>query len=263
MIKKIPAAADIDVLTTSIPLAHFGHVAINAFVLHGREPVLVDTGMVQQRDLFMSALRDVIDPAELRWIWLTHTDFDHIGALQTLLDENPKIRVITSFLGVGIMSLAAPLPMDRVYLVTPGDKVALADRTLTAFRPPAFDNPCTLGFYDDKSRALFSSDAFGACLPSPPERAEDLAEEELRAGQVFWASVDSPWLHKVDQGLLAKELDVVRRMEPELVLSSHLAPASGRMVDRLLSALASVPSAPPFVGPNQAALEAMMQAAAA
>ena len=31
----------------------------------------------------------VIDPGELRWIWLTHTDFDHIGSLATLLDANP------------------------------------------------------------------------------------------------------------------------------------------------------------------------------
>jgi hypothetical protein len=29
---------------------------------------------------FMSALRSVIDPADLRWIWLTHTDLDHTVA---------------------------------------------------------------------------------------------------------------------------------------------------------------------------------------
>ena len=54
-------------------------------------------------------LRGVIDPGDLRWIWLTHTDFDHIGSLATLLDVNPHVRVITSFLGVGIMGYAENL----------------------------------------------------------------------------------------------------------------------------------------------------------
>ncbi|MCG7755016.1 MBL fold metallo-hydrolase, partial [Flavihumibacter cheonanensis] len=90
----------------------------------------------------------VIDPEDLRWIWLTHTDFDHIGALHQLLEENPRIRVITTFLGVGIMSLTAPLPMERVFLVNPGQDITVGDRTLTAVKPPVFDNPSTTGFYD-------------------------------------------------------------------------------------------------------------------
>jgi flavorubredoxin len=52
-------------------------------------------------DEFMAALQSVIDARELRWIWLTHPDFDHIGALATLLERNPNLRVITNFLRVG------------------------------------------------------------------------------------------------------------------------------------------------------------------
>ena len=132
------------------------------------------------------SLRKVIDPAELRWIWLTHTDFDHIGSLDQLLAENPQIRVITTFLGVGIMSLtASALPMDRVYLVNPGQKVTLGGRTLTAVKPPAFDNPSTIGFYDEKSGAFFSSDCFGALLSDIPRSASDLSDRDLREGQIF------------------------------------------------------------------------------
>ena len=157
---------------------------INAFVLHGSEPVLVDTGTVVESDEFMAALRSVIDPADLQWIWLTHTDFDHIGTLHQLLAENPKLRVITTFLGVGIMSLSAPLPMDRVYLVNPGQKITVGDRTLTAVKPPVFDNPSTTGFLDDKSGAFFSSDCFGALLQEVPQNAADLSADDLRDGQI-------------------------------------------------------------------------------
>ena len=44
MITTYTAAPGIDVLTSSFPIPGFGLVPINAFVLHGPEPVLVDTG---------------------------------------------------------------------------------------------------------------------------------------------------------------------------------------------------------------------------
>jgi flavorubredoxin len=252
-------APDIEVLTSNFPIPGFGLVPINAFVIKGTEPILVDTGAVVHSQDFMPALRRVIDPADLKWLWLTHTDFDHIGSLNQLLTENPKLRVITTFLGVGIMSLASPLPMDRVYLLNPGEKITVGDRTLTGVRPPAFDNPSTTGFYDDKSGVFFSSDCFGALLSSVPQSAADLSDADLRDGQVFWATVDSPWLHKTDPSAFAKELDSIRKMEPKMVLSSHLPPAPGNMTGKLLASLAAAPTAQPFVGPNQAALEQMLK----
>jgi flavorubredoxin len=257
MLNSYKAAPDIEVLTSNCPIPGYGLVPINAFVLKGSEPVLVDTGTVVEREEFMAALRSVIDPTDLKWIWLTHTDFDHIGSLHQLLDECPRLRVITTFLGVGIMNLSAPLPLERVHLVNPGEKITVGDRTLTAIKPPAFDNPSTTGFYDDKSGVFFSSDCFGALLSAVPQNAADLSDNDLREGQIFWATVDSPWLHKVD-GAWARELDVIRRMEPKMVLSSHLPAAPGNMTERLLESLAAAPTAQPFVGPNQAALEQML-----
>jgi flavorubredoxin len=252
------AAPDVDVVTSTATIAGFGQLAINAFVIHASEPVLVDTGSVAESDEFMDSLRSVIDPSDLRWIWLTHTDFDHIGSLHRLLEQNEQLRVITSFLGVGIMSLSAALPMHRVYLVNPGQSVDVGDRRLTAVRPPAFDNPITAGLHDERSGIFFSSDCFGALLDEVPESAEDVPAEALHRGQVFWATVDSSWLHTVDRAVFASELDRVRALEPAMILSSHLPAARGSSVERLLGALAAVPDAPAFVGPDQAALEQML-----
>jgi flavorubredoxin len=258
MITTFSAAPEIDVISSTVEIPMLGSIAVNAFVLHGPEPVLVDSGIVAERDDFLEALRRVIDPAELRWLWLTHTDFDHIGAIHSLLDESPNLRVITTFLGVGILNLFAPLPIDRVNFVNPGEHITVGNRTLTAVKPPAFDNPSTTGFVDDRSGALFSSDCFGALLAEVPTSAADLDAEDLRTGQTFWATVDAPWLHAVDTGDLARALDGIRRLEPSMVLSSHLPPAPGPMLGQLLDTLAEVKAAPPFVGPDQAALDQLL-----
>jgi flavorubredoxin len=253
------AMPGVDVITTTADIPALGSIAINAFVLHGKEPVLVDAGTVAGAPGFLDALASVIDPSELRWLWLTHTDFDHIGSVAPLLDAHPNLRVVTSFLGMGIMGLSStPLPMDRVRLVNPGQVVSLGDRRLTAVRPPVFDNPITTGFVDDRTGALFSSDCFGALLPAVPEDAADLDTETLQGGQVRWATVDCPWVHHVDRATFRHALDDVRAIEPTMVCSSHLPPAPGAMLGLFVDALATAPDADRFVGPDHAGFEAML-----
>lgn len=244
-------APGIDRIATSVEVGGFGHLAINAFVLHGAEPILIDAGTVVGHDDFMRALNTVIDPATLRWLWLSHTDPDHIGSIPELLEQAPQLRVITTFFGMGILNLVAPLPPDRINIVNPGERIILADRTLTAFRPPAYDNPVTTGFHDDRTGALFSSDCFGALLPDLPERADDVDRDTLRIGQVRWSTIDSPWLHAIDADHYAGILNRIRNIEPTMILSGHLPPAPGHMLDFLLGSLAAVPHADPFEPPDQ------------
>jgi flavorubredoxin len=256
-------APDIDVLSMYFPIPGLGQLPINAFVLKGREPLLVDTGAPLDGEgadataSFMTALRQVIDPADLKWIWLTHADMDHVGSVHQILEEAPQARVITTFLTVGRMSVFRPLPMDRVYLLNPGQSLDIGGRTVTSVKPPSFDAADTAGLYDSKSRTFFSSDCFGALLAGPAQTAGDISPSDLREGQLLWATLDAPWLHKVDTTTFAASLKEVRKMEPEMILSSHLPPAY-RMTEQLLGTLAAAPTATPFVGPDQAALIQMM-----
>lgn len=248
---------DIHVLPSEFPAPGLGLLAVNAYVIKAREPVLVDTGLHQDEGLFMEALESVIDPEDLRWIHVTHPDPDHVGSLTQVLRRAPQARLVTTYLGFGFMSLFIEIPMDRLYFLNPGEALDVGDRRLTALRPPTFDNPATTALYDSKDRALFSADCFGAVLHATSEEANDLDEDVLRSGQVLWTTVDSPWLHRTEPGALAAQLDEIRRLAPEIVLSAHLPPARS-MTDWMLESLALARDAPEFVGPNQAGLEAML-----
>lgn len=257
-------APDIDVVSSSVTIGGFGSLAVNAFVMHGPEPLLVETGSVAESDDFMAALATVIDPADLRWIWLSHTDFDHIGSVHRLLEENPHVRVITTFFGMGILGLSStPLPPDRVRFVNPGERVEIGHRTLRAYKPPVYDNSVTTAFFDETSGALFTADCFGALLSDIPQTAADIPAGELRDGQTRWVTVDSPWIHGVDRGRFADQLAEIGALGPEVVLSGHLPPAPGSMLPTMLDTLAQAPDAPAFDAPDQAMLEAMLAGAGA
>jgi flavorubredoxin len=257
MFEPYQAAADIGVLPSYFPIPGLGILPVNAFVLKASQPVLVDTGLVPLSDEFMEKLSSVIDPGDLRWLWLTHTDQDHIGSLWRILETAPKLRIITTYLAAGKMSLYAPLPMDRIYLLNPGQSIDVGDRTLTAIKPPSYDAPETTGFYDPKTAAFFSSDCFGALMSEPAENAAGIGTEDLREGMVRWATVDAPWLHIVDRNLFDKSLNRIRELSPKLILSAHL-PVARDMSEELIGNLRTAPEAQPFVGPDQKALEAML-----
>src|SRR5690606_37782045 len=162
--------ADTDLLPAYVPLPGLGVLPVNAYLFPAREPVLVDTGIAALRDGFLQALRDLIDPADLRWIWITHADADHVGNLRAVLAEAPRARIVTNYLGLGKLSLQQ-MPLERTYLLNPGQSLDVGDRELLAHRPPVYDAPETQGVLDTRTRHAFSSDCFGAVLQSPAETA--------------------------------------------------------------------------------------------
>jgi glyoxylase-like metal-dependent hydrolase (beta-lactamase superfamily II) len=256
---------DVTVLNDYAPVPGFGgapplFLPVNAFVLHAEQPVVIDTGLSTADKDFLSALAQVLDPADVRWIWITHPDRDHTGGLWPLLEAAPTARLVTTFLGMGIMSTEWTVPLDRVFLLNPGQALDVGDRRLHCFRPPLFDSPSTTGFLDDRTGMLFSSDCFGAPMPS-----EELATsadvravgDQVRDLQLLWASVDSPWVHQVDSARFRATVDPLRAMGASAIFSTHLPPVQ-QPDDRLFETVLLAPQTNPFVGPDQAALDALL-----
>jgi ODP family beta lactamase len=260
MLAPRAVAPDTQLLGAYIPVPGYGVLPVNSFLIRGAQPTLIDTGVAGLRDEFLRGLRSVIDPHDIRWIWLTHTDPDHVGNLAATLAEAPRARVITTYLGMGKLGLLG-LPVDRVYLVNAGQRLGVGDRELAAIQPPTFDAPETTGLFDTKTRTLFPADSFGALMQEPAETAGAIPAGALRDGLVTWATVDAPWLALIDEPKLGAALGAVQRLAPDAILSGHLPPAVG-MTETLLANLATATRAPRFAGPDQAALEEMMAAAA-
>lgn len=252
--------ADTTAFESYAPLPGLGVLPVNSWLIRARQPVLVDTGIAMLQDDFLRALESQIDPAELRWIWITHADADHVGNLRAVLALAPNARVATNYLGVGKLGLQG-FPVERTWMLNPGQSLDVGDRQLTAFRPPVFDAPETMGFFDGHSRFAFSSDSFGAVLARPYESAAQIPAEALRDGMVLWAGIDAPWLPNVHAQGWAGMQAPLRGFAPRMLLGSHLPPATG-MDEPLYCNLAAARQATPFVGPDQAALMAAAEQAA-
>jgi hypothetical protein len=90
--------------------------------------------------------------------------------------------------------------------------------------------------------------------------AEDAAatdRSELRAAQLLWATVDSPWVHAVDPAKFAISFGPLHDFGPSAILSTRLPPVTGDSTAPFTTLL-DAPRSGPCTGPDQAALEAML-----
>lgn len=248
------------ILPSVLPVPGAGLLPVNAALIRAAQPILIDSGLAALGPEFRSALDQAIDPHDLRWIWITHTDPDHVGNLRELLERSPHARVVTNFLGMGKLGLLG-LPTDRVRLLNPGQRLDLGDRELTALTPPIYDAPETMAAFDPGTRTLYSADSFGALLDRPYEDAGEIGAEALRTGLLAWSHVDAPWLRDIDRSAFIRSLDRFRQLGVARIVSAHLPPAS-ELTDTILDGLAEAPGGDPFVGPDQAAFDAMLNALA-
>lgn len=248
MFAPLAVAPDTVCLPAYDCLPGLGVLPVNSFVLHAAEPLLVDTGHAAVAGPYLEALGRTIDPATLRWIWLTHMDADHTGNLEAVLALAPNAKIVTNFLGVGKMLLRG-FDVSRVHLLEPGASLDIGDRTLRPLAPPYYDAPETTGFFDPRTRTLFPADAFGALMREPAEEAGAIAAGDLYDGMAQWSAIDSPWLAMVDRGAFGRVLKNIAALDAATVLSSHLPAAHGltaTLLGHLDRAVAALQGAAPI-----------------
>lgn len=230
-----------------------GLLLCNSFLIRGKEPTLIDTCATAEREPFLHALRNLIDPAELRWIILTHEENDHAGNLQPLLAAAPRAIVVAQFQAIGKLTHEWPVPLERAFLANPGQRHSIADRTLQLVRPPLFDSPGTSAVFDTLTGVLFSADCFGAFIPEQVRRASELPPSLFDEGLVKFNRANHPWVHGVDRHWLALRLAEVRALAPSAIASSH-GPLLQEEVPAVIDRLAALPDMEPFLPPDQARL---------
>ncbi|MER5310474.1 MBL fold metallo-hydrolase [Streptomyces sp. NPDC002773] len=254
------AGPDIHVLPSALPIPGLGDQPVNAFLVRSGQPLLVDTGMPVDREDFLDSLWSLIEPADLRWVAVTHDDRDHTGALADILAAAPHAKVLTNALSVTRISEEFSIPQDRVVTANPGSRVKIGDRELSFHRPPTFDSPGTLAVFDHSDGTLYSSDSFGTVIEEISEDFADLPEEEFFHGFDVLNRAIAPWTALVDEAKFLRPVRELAALRPTRLLSAHGPTVREDAVLRLFRAMARIPSLPAWLPGADLDLEAALDA---
>ena len=250
-------APDTWVVPELMPAGPGAYVPINSSLILGEEPVIVDTGTFLNRDRWLEAVWSLVDPTDVRWIFLSHDDHDHVGNLTEVLAACPRATLVTTWFQGERLAGDLALPMERSRWVNNGERFG-PDGRFVAVRPPIYDAPTTRGIFDTMTGFYWAGDAFAAMVPGAVDDSCDVDADMWEATFLDLNRMVSPWHAVADQGRWDSAVDAVAGLPLRSVASAHGAPLRGASIERGLSLLRSLPSMPEAVLPGQSMLDELL-----
>ena len=238
-------------------------VHLNSMVILGAEPVIVDTGTIANRSQWLEDVFSLVEPDDVRWIFLSHDDVDHTGNLDEAMTACPNAQLVCNWAMVERHSNCFEFPLDRCRWVMDGETLDIGDRTLLALRPPVYDSPTTRGLFDPTTGVYWSSDTFATPLPDPAAGIADLDAEFWEFGMTLFAlGAVSPWLSLVDPVKYGTYVDRVQQLDITTIAGCHTPVIEGGLIEQAFTSIRRLPVIDPPPMPDQSVLDQIVAATA-
>lgn len=240
-------------------------VYINSAVVRAEEPVLIDTGSARNRTAWLEDTFSLVDPDDVRWVFVSHEDPDHVGNLAEVMARCPKAILVSSWALTERFTNAFEFPLARCRWLNEGDRIDAGDRQMVLVRPAAYDSPTTRGLLDTTTGVYWAADQFATPVPGGIH-AREVADDVAELDGEFWAGAMTmfalhalaPWLRLVDRARFAAEVHSLADLRLQAVISGHSPTIRGAKIHEALAVLEATPSADCPPAPDQAALELIL-----
>lgn len=134
----------------------------NSYVLKGSEKTaLIETAKLKTYNQYIEKVKEVVDPKDVDYIIVNHTEPDHSGSVVRLLDLNPNIVIYGTALAIEYLREIVNHDFSAI-VVSEGDTLSLGDLTLEFIMAPNLHWPDTMYTYVKETGVLFTCDSFGA-----------------------------------------------------------------------------------------------------
>ncbi len=224
-------------------------ITYNSYLLrYKNHTILFDTWKRGCEDVFISKLRGVVDPSNIDYIVVHHTEPDHSGCLGKILKENGyKAEVVGHPLVKGMLSSFYGVN-PRFRAVKDGETLDMDGLKLKFVYTPWLHWPETIMTYIENWKLLFSGDAFGSYSIPDGIYDDSMPEGYLWFAKKYFANVIGHYRQKVTDSVekitsqLGLKIDIIAplhgliwRKNPALIVEKYISwakaePESGKIL---------------------------------
>lgn len=220
-------------------------------VTDGQESALIDPGGALLYTPLSIALSAFVAPRDLTWIVASHQDPDIIGAVDRWLMYTRATVVCSRLWGRFVPHSVPHYQQDKLgeerYLLLPdeGGRIPLGTTHLRALPAHFLHSVGNFSFFDPISRILFSGDV-GSSMIGPDVAYAPVADFATHVHRM-------EGFHRrymASQRVARFWADMVRRVDPLLIVPQHGLPMDTRTIPSFLDWLSALPCGIDLLGPE-------------
>ena len=167
----------------------------NSYLLKGSEKTaLFETAKEKWADEYIAQLQTLVNIQDIDYLIVNHTEPDHAGTAERIIDLNPGIKLVGTPTALGFMKAVSNREFNSIP-VSDGDILPLGDKTLEFMIVPNLHWPDTMWTYIREDGVLVPCDSFGNHYSHPgilQSTVTDL-EGSMRMMKYYYDNIIGPF----------------------------------------------------------------------
>ncbi|MDR2980017.1 MAG: FprA family A-type flavoprotein [Bacteroidales bacterium] len=186
----------------------------NAYFIDAEKKAIVETAKEKFYDLYLAKLEAVVNPAEIEYIIVNHTEPDHSGSIRRILELAPNATVVASAPALKYLQDQIGYDFPK-QVVKDGDVIDLGDKRIRIISAPSLHWPDTIYSYLEEEQVLFTCDSFGAHF-CRKEMFDDLVGNYNESYQYYFDVILKPF-----SKFYLKAIEKIKDLDIKVVCPGH------------------------------------------
>lgn len=187
----------------------------NSYLVQGSKScALIETVKARFYDSYLSTIKTLVDPAQIDYIVMNHTEPDHSGSLESILAEAQSARVVASKNGATFVKGILNRDID-VQTVGDGDSIDLGGVTLEFIQAPFLHWPDTMFTFVKEHGVLFPCDFLGSHF-ADEKMFDDQVDDFGHARSYYFDHIIRPF-----KEFAVRAMDKIEDLPIQMIAPSH------------------------------------------
>ncbi|ADL42418.1 flavodoxin/nitric oxide synthase [Caldicellulosiruptor obsidiansis OB47] len=192
----------------------------NSYLVIGSEKIaLIENVKYKFFEQFLDNIKEIISPEKIDYLIINHTEPDHSGSIEKLLELNPNIKVFGSSTAIKFLKKITNKDFE-FQVVNHNDQISLGNKTLRFISAPFLHWPDSIYTYLVEDKILFTCDSFGCHFSTENLDINWVMQNDkegfMDAYKYYYNVIMSPFKSYVLQAI-----DKIKDLEIDIIAPGH------------------------------------------
>ena len=183
----------------------------------GDKVVLFETAKEKFFDEYLDKLKELIDVTKIDYLIVDHTEPDHAGSIEKLLDLSPQMKIVATGCAIGFLKEIVNKDFCSI-AIKDNQRMEIGGKTLRFLVVPNLHWPDTMYTYIEEEQILVTCDSFGSHYGFHDVLASKVIDHEgyMRATKYYFDCIIGPF-----KPYMLKALARVRELDVSMICPGH------------------------------------------